>query len=425
MLQFMVNKSHLNKNFQLYSEKRFILSISLTMLFSYFQISFFNSYVVIYLETDLLTSIIVITFIVSLRNIIQLFLRVPLGELSQVIGRKPLILLGNLCFSIALLFSFIANDWILILFAILILGFGMSSFWPATFSYIGDVSDERYGENNGKMFQGMDIGLIFSSVLAVLLLDFFKINLKEIFGIFFLIGFVFLIVNYKILPETLNVAKKLKIYEIITFLIRSIIKMLPNILKMTKKPILRRVYFLQFIISLTEFTVTIFFPVLVFSKGFSKSDVGIIILLGTVLLILFKPFLGKLSDKFGFERPILFFLAVSCITIVSMTLTNDFILLILLNAIVTGSLLTSYTAVNGAASKFSSNLDKGLALGVLGFYVSLGRAMSTLFIGPLWEQYSLTTSLTAISMFIIFILILYWLLIYKRESISNKNEIMN
>jgi MFS family permease len=183
--------SHLNDNFEFYSEKRFIRSITVTMLFTYFQIAFLNAYVVVYLKTDLLTSIFIISVIVSLRNVLQLLFRIPLGELSQQIGRKPLIVLGNLSFTLALLFTFLATDWILVLVAIIFLGFGMSSYWPACFSYIGDVSDERYGQNNGKMFQGMDIGLIISSLLAVVLLDVVQIELKLIFGLFFIFGLIF------------------------------------------------------------------------------------------------------------------------------------------------------------------------------------------------------------------------------------------
>ena len=80
------------------------------MLFTYFQLAFLNAYMAIYLEIDLLTSIFIISVIISLRNILQLFFRIPLGELSQKIGRKPLILLGNLSFTLALLFSFLASD---------------------------------------------------------------------------------------------------------------------------------------------------------------------------------------------------------------------------------------------------------------------------------------------------------------------------
>jgi MFS family permease len=188
---------------------------------------------------------------------------------------------------------------------------------------------------------------------------------------------------------------------------------------MTRKPILNRVFLLQMIISFTEFMVTAFFPVLIVNKGYPDGSIAFIILVGTLALIGFKPLLGKISDKLGFERPIMVFLIIACFTIISMTYFNDFIILIILYAIVSASLLTSYTAVNGAASKFSLNSEKGLALGVLGFWVSFGRASSTLLIGPIWESFSIGISLAILSTLIILLIAGYYLLVYRKNPLRN------
>ena len=122
---------------------------ALALLASEINLAVFNAYVVIFLELDLGTAIVLITVIVSLRNIFQLFLRVPLGELSQIIGRKPLIIFGDLSYTIALGLLFFATSWHYVLIATIILATGMAAFWPALFSFIGDVSQEKnnYGEN--------------------------------------------------------------------------------------------------------------------------------------------------------------------------------------------------------------------------------------------------------------------------------------
>ncbi|MFX0184905.1 MAG: hypothetical protein ACFE95_17625, partial [Candidatus Hodarchaeota archaeon] len=80
----------------------------LATLLASFQLIIINNYIVIYLQEDLLTAIIIITLIITLRNLIQIFLRVPLGELSQIIGRKPLLLFGHFSYTLALIFLFIA-----------------------------------------------------------------------------------------------------------------------------------------------------------------------------------------------------------------------------------------------------------------------------------------------------------------------------
>ena len=52
------------------------------------QVFIYTSYIAVYLQYNLLTSIAIITVIGTLRNFIQLFFRVLLGELSQIIRRK-------------------------------------------------------------------------------------------------------------------------------------------------------------------------------------------------------------------------------------------------------------------------------------------------------------------------------------------------
>ena len=63
-----------------------------TTLFANFPLLIYSLYVSIFLREDLVTIIIIVTVIGALRNLIQIFLRIPLGELSQIIGRKPLII---------------------------------------------------------------------------------------------------------------------------------------------------------------------------------------------------------------------------------------------------------------------------------------------------------------------------------------------
>jgi len=86
--------------------------VGFTTLIANFQLMTINTFIVILLQYDLGTEILIITVIVSLRNFLQLFLRVPLGELSQIIGRKPLINAGHFSYTIALSLLILAEDWI-------------------------------------------------------------------------------------------------------------------------------------------------------------------------------------------------------------------------------------------------------------------------------------------------------------------------
>ena len=66
--------------------------------------------------------------------------------------------------------------------------------------------------------------------------------------------------------------------------------------------------------------------------------------------------------------------------------------------------MTSYLACNGATSHNSENNLRGVAMGVLGVYVSIGRTLSSLLLGVIWQIMTIITddkgeSLIAVFMF--------------------------
>ncbi|MHA2347177.1 MAG: MFS transporter, partial [Candidatus Hodarchaeales archaeon] len=120
-------------------------------LFANIPLLIYGLYVNIYLREDLLTVILLVSFIAGIRNLLQIFLRIPLGELSQIIGRKPLILFGHLSYTIALLLLFLATDWVFVFIGTIFIGLGMSFFWPAIFGYLGDLDTNKVGESMGRI----------------------------------------------------------------------------------------------------------------------------------------------------------------------------------------------------------------------------------------------------------------------------------
>ena len=112
-----------------------ITKLGFMNFFTMMILTLYRSYLAIYLTTDVIVSVLIFTIIVSSINFFQLFLRIPLGNLSQVVGRKKLILIGNFLIAIAVFLLFIANNYFIVFISSLLVAIGMSSHWPATFSY--------------------------------------------------------------------------------------------------------------------------------------------------------------------------------------------------------------------------------------------------------------------------------------------------
>ena len=90
----------------------------------------------------------------------------------------------------------------------------MSAYWGSMFAYLSDVSPERFGESNGRIFQMCDLGIIIASFIAKILIDELLFELKNVFGFVAGLGLLFGILSIIILPETLLKGKRKQVSSI-------------------------------------------------------------------------------------------------------------------------------------------------------------------------------------------------------------------
>lgn len=365
-----------------------VFRASLISLLAAIQLVTFNSYIMIFMQDQLLIAALVITLIVSSRNFSQIFIRIPMGELSQAIGRKPVILFGHLCYSFALLILFFATGWLEAFIATLLIAIGMSAFWPSIFGYIADNNDsDNFGESNGKIFQFWDIGIIITTFSSKILLDVIEISLKDLFLNLSIVGFFSIFIGIILLPESKK--SDISILRALKNAAGSFIQQKTSFILMSKEIQLFEVFKFQFLLAFLEFMMTAFFPLLVVYRGFTKGTVSEIFLYSTLALFLFKPKLGKITDRFEFRNLISFLLISGSIISIGFLFISDLLFYILLYIIYFALMITAYTAVNGETVRRASSDDRGSALGTLGVYLSSGRTISTIFLGIIWVIFDL------------------------------------
>ncbi|MCG3217925.1 MAG: MFS transporter [Candidatus Heimdallarchaeota archaeon] len=371
----------------------------------FFTLTIFDAYATLHLD-NIGTQVLVISAILAMRNIYQIFLRVPLGELSQIIGRKPLIIAGTASYAIALGIMSIAFHWSLVLLAITFMAIGMSAYWPALFSYIGDLEVENYGRLNGRIFQGGDIGRMFASLFAAYLLNTLKVDLALLFGSSAVIAGYGVVLLLFILPEPLSEEYRLQVESISQALYDSFKNMMSSLVELSRKYSLRRVYIYQIVVSFVAFMNTTFFPMLiVLEKGYTKGDVALLVLISTIFVFPFKSFLGSLSDHFGWRAPTLGSLGVSSGLLFWLIHTDDFFEIAIISSIFSAAMFTCFLAGNAGVMKEAEIEKRGIAVGGLGVYVSVGRVLSSIVLAPVWEFWGLEAVfyLSSISLVIIVI----------------------
>ena len=294
-----------------------ISRLGLVNLITNVLLTLYQGYLPIYLTNNVIVSVFIFSIIISSINFFQIFIRMPLGQLSQIIGRRPMILFGNFLIDLALLLLFFAHSYFNVLLSAILIAFGMSSYWPSSFSYIQDINPSNYGKNNGRIFKFGDIGILIGALYAKIFLDQFLLDLRFFLLTLSIFGLFALIIFYFILPESLQDDHKLQT-DFSNFVNENFVNMVKKFKEISTYPKMINIYSLQYILAFSDYFFVIFFPLLLEYLGYSKGTLGEIIFGAAFALLWFKPYLGGLADIFGYRNPILLSLTllalIYCIT---------------------------------------------------------------------------------------------------------------
>jgi MFS family permease len=265
------------------------------------------------------------------------------------------------------------------------LAVGMSSYVPAIFAYVGDVADNNFGELLGRVFSMGDLGIVLGAYISYFTLGVLSMNFYWLFGVMTVLQLFATCLALIIIPEVIDENDRIEFGMSVKLMRQSLVDSFRSLHELSSDYQYRALFFYQFIFAVLEFLFITFFAVLIVNKGFSKGDVGKIIFIGTLCLLWFKPLLGKQSDRFGYralKSRILFLNSIVFIFIIHL---NSIFLLIMAYIAVISGIYTSYQAFAGDVSKLTPPSERGVAMGALGFFMSLGRGISTLLVGAIWK----------------------------------------
>lgn len=362
-----------------------VLMASTASLFTAYLQIIFMAYLGIRLEF-LNTMALLIGFIFGIRNFVQIFFRIPMGEFSQIVGRKPLIVGGTFMYSLSFIFMYLADHWVWVMIGTCFLAFGMSLYYPAMFAYIGDISNGNYGKINAIVFQGSDLASIVGAYIIKYLLDANILNLNGVFFVSFIFGIFATLLLFIFLPEVLSDENKVIVESKSSALADAFKRSHHNFFDLTRRSGLNTIYRFQVVIAFGEFFFQSFFGLLVvLTLGFKESDVVGIISLGTLILFVFKPILGSIIDKFGFRIPVLVTLVFNGFLLFIITQLTTYWMVAVVYSFYMAGVTLCYLGANSATSNTAASSDRGKAMGVLGVWVSIGRTSSSIILGIIWE----------------------------------------
>lgn len=316
----------------------------------------------------------VVGYMVSAFALAQLIVSPIAGRWVDNIGRKPMIIIGLLIFSISE-FLFGIGETVEVLFLSRILGGVSAAFiMPAVTAFIADITNSSTRPKAlGYMSAAISTGFIIGPGIGGFLAD-----ISTRLPFFFAAGFGL----FATILSLITLKEPERIYEV-----EEKHQAIP---KSGFKKIFSPMYFIAFmVILISSFGLAAFeslFALFVDHKfGFTAMDIAIIISLGAIVGVIFQVGLfNRLTQWLGEIRLIRYSLLVSTILVFIMTFVNSYWSILLVTMVVFVGFDLMRPAVTTYLSRIAGN-EQGFAGGMNSMFTSIGNIFGPIIGGILFD----------------------------------------
>jgi len=311
----------------------------------------------------------VIGLVYNIRNIEQSFLRLIAGSLSDVFGRKRLIMIGLILVSLVPFIYAISWDMWLPLVAMFVSGLGLSLFFPPSEAYASSLyPPERVGEAMGKYHMSWAV----SAVIGPSAGGFLALWYPEYRHIFIVSGIVSMIAVFLFAWLTRGDVEK-RNGDKMSGATRKLISEFPStmgrLFKM--KPVVAG--------SAAVFThafchrgIPTFVPIFAAKLGYNEAVIGLSLTANALMIAISLPIVGKVSDRVGRFLPIVIGLLVSVGAFALIPNVQAEWMLILLMGVLGVCAVLEFPVSQAVMMEALPLADRGSATGVWGMMMSLG-----------------------------------------------------
>lgn len=313
----------------------------------------------------------VVGLLYNIRNLVQTLVRIPIGVMSDMLGRKRMMLLGLILLSMVPLLYYASDSLLLPLTAMIMAGLGISLYYPPAEAYTSKLfPPERVGEAMGRFHLGWAVSSIIGpSVGGVLALHF------PTYRPIFIIASAVTLLSVPVLwlnTEGDSTHPDLKDLKASLLGLPSLLAEFLRSRKIVAASIT------TFIHSFCNWVVPAFFPLLAYGLGFNEAIIGLSLTANALVMAISLPFIGRLSDRVGRFLPIALGLSISVVGFGSLPMAREAWELLLLMAIIgLGSSLV-FPVSQAAIMEALPEGGKGAGAGLWGATLSLGGTLGLL-----------------------------------------------
>ncbi len=347
---------------------------SLLMLSVYFA-NFMRVPIVPLFAKSLGASIFEIGLISASFMVIAALLAIPFGLLSDLFGRKRLVILGMFLNSAASFMLFFSKTPMEIMLSYMLAGFGISAFTPSMVSFVGDISSGRMGRSYGWFTSAMQVGMAAGPAAGGFIAG--ALGFHEVFlysGIIMVAAFLFGLIYF---PPHAERSRPVNREEIKTALIS---------LRQNKTVLVSWLSIFSVAFAFGVFMP--FFPLYVTGLGFSTFFVGILFSAQSLFNAIARVPFGYLSDRIGKREPFISW-GILVFAVMMASLAYSKTQLSLISIVILIGLTMGVTSMSISTLIAESAPPKNRGLAMSGFSTSLygGFAISSLIGGKIISNY--------------------------------------
>ena len=323
---------------------------------------------------------IAIGLIVSLSTITGIFLKLPMGAMSDIFNRRRLMIGGLLAFALPPFFYPFVSDLTMLGILRLFHGLATAMFTPLALATVAEMFFERRGEALGWYTSAAQGGGLIGPMLGGFLV--YSIGFTSTFMTAGVVGVLSVAVFFFI-------PKKESTKHQTTQSVKQMLGDLRNgLASVIKHSGMLATGFAEAAKMMANGTLMAFLPLYGLSIGLNPAEIGLLFGIQALTSILSKPTMGRVSDRIGREPLILLGLCCCGLMIILMPHTDKFSLLLVLaagfgfgEAVVTSSSAALIADLSEAKSI-------GAGMGLRGTIMDIGHATGPLIAGFLIGQIS-------------------------------------
>ena len=324
-------------------------------------------------------------FIAAASTVVGIVVSLPAGILSDIIGRRRVILIAAIVFASApFLYLLVNQPWHLVLVRIYH-GFATGILGPVAMAAVADTFDSGRGEKMGWYSSATMVGRFLAPFVGGALI--FGNNFHWVYMVTGIIGTLSLIAALKLpRPATAHVPIGELVKRERGELKRDVMAMLTHRGILTTSVVEAVQYF-------AFGCLEVFLPIYLSERmGFKPLSIGLLFTVQIVVATLAKPWMGRLSDRYGRVPSIIIGLLLGAVSITMITWSNNYAVIAVLIGLFGLGLATVTASSAALVADLARESSYGGALGVLSSVMDIGHSTGPMVGGLLIATYDYKTT---------------------------------